>query len=50
MPLTDYVNYFINNNLVKKANYHTDSTVSYCVGAYGETLVPEILTFETKSN
>ncbi|KAL4504651.1 hypothetical protein ABPG73_021498 [Tetrahymena malaccensis] len=38
----DYMSYYIDNNLVKKANYRSNSTVSLCEDVnYGETLVPE---------
>ncbi|KAL4476117.1 hypothetical protein ABPG74_009850 [Tetrahymena malaccensis] len=38
----DYMSYYIDNNLVKKANYQSNSTISMCEDInYGETLVPE---------
>ncbi|EAS06080.3 furin-like repeat protein (macronuclear) [Tetrahymena thermophila SB210] len=48
--LTDYVSYFINSNLVKKANYHSTSTTNLCNDpTYGETLVNEVLVMPTQS-
>ncbi|KAL4432698.1 hypothetical protein ABPG74_011519 [Tetrahymena malaccensis] len=48
--LTDYVSYYINNQLVKKANYHSTSTTSLCDDAsIGETLVNEDLFLPTTS-
>ncbi|EAR87813.3 transmembrane protein, putative (macronuclear) [Tetrahymena thermophila SB210] len=38
----DYMSYYIDNNLVKKANYRSNTTVSLCEDInYGENQVPE---------
>ncbi|KAL4479115.1 hypothetical protein ABPG72_008945, partial [Tetrahymena utriculariae] len=49
-PLIDFANYIINNQLVKKANYHSTSTTILCSDAIiGEILVNEDLVLPTTS-